>query len=300
MDFAKIIKKGRRVKWFLVAGTLLALLVIAGTVAAAYEYLYIREIHFYGNRHLSTDELKSLMGCSEGSGFLSASAGDMHRALTKSPWIKEALVRKDLTGRVDVYLTEAVAIGALVLNDKTWLIDRTGVRLEEIKQEQAYFLPVVKTDPELNLDAYHEAVILAGILYDRRALARTGNTEISGSRPEDITVKVDDLVVKIGAGGFPEKLEKLNFARNELVKRNMKAEYVDIRFADRIVVKPSRDSQHDKVEKKESPASARARDKEIKKIREDKKKKLAKKNNTAKKDKAAKKRAGGKVKKHVG
>lgn len=61
MDLAKIIKKSRRMKWSVVAGAFLALLVTAGTVAAAYEYLYIREIHFYGNRHLSADDLKSLM-----------------------------------------------------------------------------------------------------------------------------------------------------------------------------------------------------------------------------------------------
>jgi cell division protein FtsQ len=300
MDLAKMTKKGRKIKWTLVAGALLAVLVLAGIGFAANEYLYIREINFYGNRHLSADDLKSLMGCSERSGFFSASAGDIHRRLKTSPWIREAHVRKDLTGRIDVHLTESVAIGVLELSDKSWLIDREGVRLEEIRREQSYFLPVVRTDPELHVDAYHEAVILAGILYDKKILAKSGNTEIGGARPEDITVKMDELIVKIGAGGFPEKLEKLNFAKNEIAKRNMKVEYVDIRFADRIVVKPHKDSTHDKVDNKQAAAPVKASDQEIKRIREEKKNRLAKKHNAAKKNNAIKKRPGGKVKKHVG
>jgi cell division protein FtsQ len=282
MDIAKIKKKSRKIKWTLIAGALLAALVVTGAGIAANEYLYIREINFYGNRHLSAGDLKSLLGCAEKSSFFSVSPGELYRRLKKSPWIKEALVRKDLSGRIDVHMTEAVAIGVLLLNDKSWLIDREGVRLEEIKQEQTYFLPVVRTDPDLNLDAYHEAVILAGILYDKKALAKSGNTEISGARPEDITVKVDDLIVKIGAGGFHEKLEKLNFAKNEIVKRGMKVEYVDIRFADRIVVKPHKDSQHEAVNKKQEVASEKQRGK------------------VDSKGNGSKKRIGGKIKKHVG
>jgi|WetSurMetagenome_2_1015567.scaffolds.fasta_scaffold00069_35 cell division protein FtsQ len=308
MDLAKKMKKGRRLKWSVAAGALLAVLVTAGTVAAAYEYLYIREIHFYGNRHLSADDLKSMMGCSEKSSFFSVSAGEIYRRLRKSPWIKDALVRKDLTGRIDVHVTESVAIGVLELNDKSWLIDREGVRLEEIIKQQSYFLPVIRTDPDLNIDAYHEAVILAGVLHDKKALAKSGNTVISGARPEDITVRVDDLTVKIGAGAFPEKLEKLNFARDEIARRNMKVEYVDIRFADRIVVKPLKDSAHDEAHKKDASAPEKAPDREVKKTREVNKKGEVKKKSAlkkkseskAKRGDGAKKRIGGKVKKHVG
>jgi cell division protein FtsQ len=277
MDIAKIIKKGRRANWAVIVGLTMTALVITGIGAAAYEYLYIREINFYGNRHLSTDDLKKLMGCSEKSSFFSVSSGEIYRRLRQSPWIKEALVRKDLSGRIDVHLTESVAIGVLVLNDRSWLVDREGARLEEIKQEQTYFLPVIRTDPDLNTDAYHEAVILAGILYDKKAMAKSGNTEISGARPEDIIVKVDDLTVKIGSGGFTDKLEKLNFARDEITRRNMKVEYVDIRFADRIVVKPHKDAEHADVKKKTSAAPA-------KKAR----------------SRGTNKGIGGKIKKHVG
>jgi cell division protein FtsQ len=253
-------------------------LVITGIGALAYEYLFIREINFYGNRHLSVDDLNALTGCSTRSRLFSVSSGEIYRRLKKSPWIKEAMVRKDLTGRMDVHLTESVAVGVLLIDDKSWLIDREGVRLETIRQEPTYFLPVVKTDPSVNREAYQEAVALAEILYDKKVMAQSGNIEITGTRPEDITMMADDLVIKVGAGEFLKKLDKLNFVKEEIARRNMKVEYVDLRFADKIVVKPYKHSEHGVDAKAESAA---------------KQKKAPQKKGTSK-------GAGGKVKGNVG
>jgi cell division protein FtsQ len=238
MNVKKIIRIVRGMRWPVILGCALAVFAVTAFVWLADEYLFVREMNFYGNRHLSEDDLKTLVGCHEKCGLFSVSAGDINKRLKKSPWIKESFVRKELTGRLEVYVTEAVAIAVLMPGDKPRLIDREGSGLEEIKQEQTYFLPVIKTDPDLYPDAYQEAVALAGILYDRKLMAKSGNTEITGARPEDITFKADDLVVKIGAGEFLKKLDKLHFVKEELVRRNMQVEYVDIRFADKIIVKP--------------------------------------------------------------
>jgi len=245
MDNRKTKKNGRRIKWLLISGLLTAVLVVAGIGALANEYLFIREMNFYGNRHLSEDDLKALTGCSTKSRLFSISASEIYRRLRTSPWVKDAMVRKDLTGRLDIYLTESVAIGVLLADDKPWLIDREGVRLEAIRPEQSYFLPLIKTDPSASSEAYQEAVSLATVLHDRKLMAQAGNTEITGTRPEDITMKADDLVIKIGAGEFHKKLEKLNFVKEEIARRNMKVEYVDLRFADKIVVKPHKQSGAD-------------------------------------------------------
>jgi cell division protein FtsQ len=244
MDIRKTKKSGSGRKWLMVTAIIITILVITGVGALAYEYFFIREINFYGNRHLSVEDLNALTGCSTSSRLFSISSGEIYRRLKKSPWIKEAIVRKDLAGRMDVHLTESVAIGILMSEDKSWLIDREGVRLEAIRQEPSYFLPVIRTDPSANGEAYQEAVTLAEILYDKKVMAQSGNIEISGTRPEDITMKADDLVVRVGAGEFVKKLDKLNFVKEEIARRNMKVEYVDLRFADKIVVKPSKHSGH--------------------------------------------------------
>jgi cell division protein FtsQ len=228
---------GRRL-WPLILAASAAVFAAAGIGLLANEYLYIREMNFYGNRHLSAEDIRALTGCSAKSGLFSVSTGEIYHRLRKSPWIKEAMVRKNLAGRVDVYLTEAVAVAVLFTDNKSYLIDRDGARLEEIKREPTYFLPLIRTDAEASKEAYLEAAVLAGILYDKKVVSQTGNIELSGARPEELTMKLDNLVVKIGAGEFAKKLEKLSFVREEILRRNMKVEYVDLRFADKIVVKP--------------------------------------------------------------
>jgi cell division protein FtsQ len=245
---------GRRL-WPLMLTTVVALGVVIGIGLLANEYLYIREINFYGNRHLSAEDLSALTGCSANSGLFSLSTGEIYHRLRKSPWIKEAIVRKDLTGRMDVHLTETVAVGVLLAEDKASLIDREGARLEEIKKEPAYFLPVIRIDSEAGRDAYLEAAVLAGILYDKKISSQGGSIELSGARPEELSMKVDGLVVKIGTGEFAKKLEKLSFVRDEISKRDMKVEYVDLRFADKIVVKPLKHGEGDGGVKADNAAS---------------------------------------------
>jgi cell division protein FtsQ len=267
-----------------IAAGLAALAVVAGIVLLGYNYLFIREINFSGNRHLTNGELLSLVGCSQKSRLFSVSAGDIYRRLKTSPWIKDVMVRKDLTGKVTVQITEAIAIAVLQTDERPYLVDREGLRLEEIREEPVYFLPVIKIDPASSMDSYHEAIVLAGILYDGKVMAHGGNIELSGSRPEEITMKVDNVPVRIGAGDLVKKLEKLNFVRDELVRRNMAVEYIDLRFIDKIVVKPLK--QELKGTEHKTPKAAEKSNKKTKQ-------RIAKKN-------GARKVTGGRSGSHVG
>ncbi|HTZ17704.1 MAG TPA: FtsQ-type POTRA domain-containing protein [Dissulfurispiraceae bacterium] len=258
----------RRV-YFVVTGLATAV-VLTGGALLAYNHLCIREVNFFGNRHLTYEELLSLSGCSKQGMLFSVSVGDIYRGLKKSPWIKDAVVRKDLTGKITVQITEAVAVAVLSAGEKPYLVDRDGLRLEEIREDSSYFLPVVKIDPVSCKEAYDEAIILAGVLYDGKMSAHRGNIELSGDRPEDITMQVDNLPVKVGAGDLVRKLEKLDFVREELVRRNMTVEYIDLRFMDKIVVKPL---------KPEGKEISRTADNDMKKHKQ----KTEKKKSTAKK-----------------
>jgi cell division protein FtsQ len=286
METKKVKKSRTRLnKITVIAAGLAVILCVAGVAFLGNKYLFIREINFYGNRHLTNAELLSLTGLSQKRPLFSVTTSDIYRRLKISPWIKDALVRKDLSGNVTVYLTEAVAAAVLQIDEKPFLVDGDGLRLEEIRPEPIYFLPVVKIDPSTYREAYHDAVELARALNERKVTAHGGNIELTGTRPEDVTMKVDGVPVKIGSGDLPKKLEKLDFVRDELSKRNMLVEYIDLRFVDRIVVKPLKQDVRE-PERKGKPAA-------------DKAQKKAQQKNVGHK-KSDKKVAGGKTKKHVG
>ena len=50
---------------YIIAAGLAIIIGLAGSALLAYNYLFIREVNFSGNRHLTHEELLSLSGCSQ-------------------------------------------------------------------------------------------------------------------------------------------------------------------------------------------------------------------------------------------
>ena len=87
---------------------------------------------------------------------------------------------------------------------------------------------------------FSEALALAGAVKRSGLAAEKNRVEITGveDRPEALTLKVDGLVVRVGQGQYEKKLARLFELADEITRRWAKTEYVDLRFADRVVVKP--------------------------------------------------------------
>lgn len=202
-------------------------------------HMLVRDIAFEGNHHLKNDELKSLIKIKKGDELFGVSGRELYRRLKSSPWIREAFIRKEFSGRILIKVTEAVPVAILSIAGRPYLIDREGNVLEPMKEGTVLFLPVIKDiDYKSNRAAYLEAVRFVDVLHNKRIVSYDGTIEITGQRPEDITLKLDNISIKIGAGDFDKKLERLEFVKDEIEKRNMSVEYIDLRFANKIIVKP--------------------------------------------------------------
>jgi cell division septal protein FtsQ len=46
------------------------------------------------------------------------------------------------------------------------------------------------------------------------------------------------MVVKVGAGDYKEKLQRLLELEEDIQRRQITVDYIDVRFANRVVVKP--------------------------------------------------------------
>jgi cell division protein FtsQ len=62
--------------------------------------------------------------------------------------------------------------------------------------------------------------------------------EIVLSKPEELSSIIDGMVVKVGAGEYKEKLERLLQLEEDIQRRQITVDYIDLRFANRVVVKP--------------------------------------------------------------
>lgn len=215
-------------------------LVVSGLILYRGDYAQFRvnDIVFYGNKHLGEAELKTLADIGAGENILRLSAKKTSGRLLESPWIKAVSVRKDFQGRVLINIHEASPFAILDIKGKAFLIDDKGNRLEEMKNNPVPFLPIIYSEERDN-DNFAEALALAKVIKDRNLATERGRVEIiaNSKGPEDIAVVVDGVLIKVGQGGYEQKLSRL-FSLEEEVKKMPAVDYIDLRFANRVIVKP--------------------------------------------------------------
>jgi cell division protein FtsQ len=208
----------------------------------------IRDIYIYGNQKLRVDEIRSLINIRQGDELFGIPLREVYERLRSNPWIKEARLKKDLTGIVHISIREATPAALLQFRGRIYLVDTDGVLLEDIGETKTFFLPIIKgIDPIKNRPAYQEALSIVRFLDQKRPFPNPSGLEISGSRPEDIYVVVDGVRIIIGTGDYDLKMDRLDLVRKEVIKRNLSVDTIDLRFANKIIVRPEGDNAQKKA-----------------------------------------------------
>lgn len=207
----------------------------------------VEDVIFIGNRYFKDEEIKELSGIKKGDKLFSVSGREIHERLKRSPWIEDAVIKKRVsglgegfivTGKILIEVAEATPIAILSMSEGKYFVNEDGDILEQINEKTVLSLPVIKINPYEARDAYIDALRIASVLHNRRLLPYEFGIEIVGQRPEDIALKVDGILMKIGTGDIGKKLERLGFIMGEIKRRNIVIEYIDLRFTDKIIVSP--------------------------------------------------------------
>jgi cell division protein FtsQ len=215
----------------------LVLLFVYFVAAEAKPAFTLRKVVFTGNAHLSDDELRNMAGLREGENLLSLSCRGIYGKLIVSPWIRKVSIRKELPDRLYIRVEESRPFALLDMNGRLFLMDDRGSLLEELRNGSVPFLPVITGDPYRERDAFGEAVKLVGAMKTTGVISRKEHIEIIAHKPEEMAANLDGLVVKVGAGDYEGKLARLDDLEEQIRDRNIPVDYIDLRFANRVVVK---------------------------------------------------------------
>jgi len=250
MKANRVKKKSRRLKTL---GTVRNIAVIVSIFAAAivsYVYLHghpikpffsIKHVAFIGNKHLTDDELRTLAGISLRSSLVSVSGKEVGRQLLKSPWVRSVSLRREFPDTLSIAIEEAEPFALLDKQGHLFLLDERGKLLEELKDNSVPFLPVIEGDPFKEKEGFSEALNLVRLMNSKGLLSERDRIEIIAHKPHDLSVRVDETVVKMGVGAYEEKIERLIQLEEEINKTGVSVDYIDLRFADRAIVKPVTD-----------------------------------------------------------
>jgi cell division protein FtsQ len=241
-----VAKKGRlslalmRLKGFLLVAVPILCVVVAGYLlsAAARSAFVVKEVVFSGNVHLSDDELRTLAGIKGGESLLTLSSADVYRKISATPWIRSVVVRKEFPGRLLIRVKETEPFALLDMKGRLFIVDERGKMLEELRESSMPFLPIISGDPFGNKEVFSDAIRLVRAVKETGLMARKNRIEIIAQRLNEIAVNLDGVVIKVGAGDYEEKLSRLTELEEEINARHIPVDYIDLRFANRVVVKP--------------------------------------------------------------
>lgn len=228
------LKKGLRIALPLLVFLLLA----SGGYAVLRSAFPLKQVRFSGNQHLNDEDLRALTGLGEKENLATLSSGAVFRSMSTSPWIRSASVRKEFPGTLHVFIKEAEPFALLDMGGRHFIVDNKGRMLEELKDSSIPFLPVIVGNPFEQKEVFGEAINLVRAIKEAGLITRKDRIEVIAHKQQEMTVNLDGVVVKVGMGDYHDKLVRLLELEEEIKSRRIPVDYIDLRFANRVVVKP--------------------------------------------------------------
>lgn len=245
---------GWRSRWrALVALTVLALAAYVGQRAAAVvvglDILQVRTISIRGNQRLSKGEVVSLLDGLRGRSILSVDLQEWRGAVMNSPWVADAALHRTLPATVEVTIQERVPLGIGRINGVLYLVDDRGAVIDEYGPSYADLdLPVIdglsSAPGDEMADAYRALLArrLLEALRVRRMAEQISQIDVSDARNAVVLLEGDPTLLRLGSDRFVERLQSYLEIAPALRERVPAMDYVDLRFDERVYVKPSKDA----------------------------------------------------------
>ncbi len=211
---------------------------------AAKKAFTVTEVVFSGNEHLTDGELMSLTGLTGKENLIALSGAKVAAKMAESPWVRSIKVRKEFPGGLHIQVKESEPFALLDMKGRLFIIDERGKMLQELKNSPVPFLPVISGTPFGKEGVFSEALNLVRVIKEKGLMYEKDQIEIIAYKPNELTVKLDGVAIKVGVGDYEDKLMRLMDLEREIKNRKMRVDYIDLRFARRAFVKPMKGVAH--------------------------------------------------------
>jgi cell division protein FtsQ len=242
----------RRNWWALVRAGVVLLVAFAAIyrgldVITSAQALAVTRVAVSGQARMALGDVLALTEELKGENIVSVDLEAWRQRLLRLPWVEDAAMRRVFPHTVQVSISERRPIGIGRLGDDLYLIDSGGFVIDEFGPLYADLdLPIIDGLGAGNregsaVDA--SRAVLAGRLLaqlERRPdlAGRISQIDVSDVRDAAVTFKGDTAVVRVGDDAFVERLQSYLELAPALMERVQEIDYVDLRFDERVYVKP--------------------------------------------------------------
>lgn len=247
-------KRSWRLSWW-TAVRLGALAVVAAfgiyllvSIALGADALRVSRITIHGNERMSRGEVLAILDGLRGRSMVTADLESWRQKLLNSPWVADAAIRRVLPGTLTVAISERQPMGVGRLRDVLYLVDQQGAIIDEYGPNYAELdLPIIDglaAAPTTGGTLVDEAraALAARVLSDLRQrpdlAGRISQIDVSDPRDAVVILKGDTALVRVGEDRFADRIQSYVDLRPALRDRVPSIDYVDLRFDQRVYVRP--------------------------------------------------------------
>jgi cell division protein FtsQ len=208
----------------------------------------VDQIVVRGNDRLSKGEVLAVLSGLRGESLFGTNLDVWRGRLMRSPWVRDAALRRSLPSTVEVVISERQPIGIGRLNGDTYLVDERGAAIDQYGPQYADLdLPIIDglaalSDDEGSATDVARAELAARLIAAVRArpdMARKlSQIDVTDAHNASVILDGDPAVIYVGEDQFLQRLQQYVELAPTLRERVPDIDYVDLRFDERIYVRP--------------------------------------------------------------
>jgi cell division protein FtsQ len=230
----------------------LAVVYRGGALVAHAHVLEIDRIVISGNGRVSSAEVLSTLNGLRGENIVWTDLDAWRTRLLTSPWIRDAAFRRSLPSTIEVTVSEREPIGVGRVKGQLYVVDERGAIIDEYGPEYGDLdLPIIDglsaragVPSETDDDRGALAARLLASMHAKPAIARrVSQVDVTDLHNASVIVTGDPAVIYLGDERFLQRLESYLGLASALRERVSEIDYVDLRFDDRIYVRPVGDGR---------------------------------------------------------
>jgi cell division protein FtsQ len=234
-----------------VAATALALYVTYSAIVLVgrSSLLRVTKVVVRGNARLSTGEVLAMVNGLRGRSILTVDLGRERARLLASSWVAAATLRRMLPATIEVTVVERTPIGLCRIGSRLYLVDGVGAVIDEHGPQYADLdLPIIDglaSGPRSGQPLVDEtraalaARLLAAVAGYPALARRVSQIDVRDAHDAVVMLEGDGALIHVGEERFAERLQAYLELAPTLRTRVPEIDYVDLRFDERVYVRPA-------------------------------------------------------------
>lgn len=199
---------------------------------------FLNHIEITGTEKTDPDQIRKSILTAHHNALL-ADLTQIKLELENQPWIKSAVIWRELPNTIRIHITERVPI-ALVLDGNLYMVDSEGKVIDVYDQSPAHSnLPVLTgiEDPGNDQEVRGGLAYVSELAADPKVLADVSEIHVNSEQESTVYLKGVSFGLLVSKDGILPMIKKF-LAYSELVKRNFNGlKVVDLRYQDQIILK---------------------------------------------------------------